>query len=114
MTARVNTTAEPAAKPDAEGWFDIVNTPPPRAQGAEIDLWGQCFDLADRDRDDLVPTVGLRIPRVHWFDGNWCDENGNVSTWITEWVIGEGMILTHWRWPPAPPVSFAQAPGTES
>ena len=65
-----------------------------------IDLWIQCYDLADRDSDRLVPTVGKRVPGVVWYDGQWCNGDGNPHEDLEGF---EDARITHWRPVPGPP-----------
>ena len=84
----------------AEGGWQELGDWRPKAW-VRIDLWIQCYDLADRDSDRLVPTVGKRVPSAVWFDGQWCNGDGNPHEDLEGF---EDARITHWRAEPAPPV----------
>ena len=81
------------------GWQELGDWRP--KPWVRIDLWIQCCDLADRDSDRLVSTVGKRVPSAVWFDGQWCNGDGNPHE---DFEGFEDARITHWRPEPAPPV----------
>jgi hypothetical protein len=108
-----NTAAEiPAALQEAEmtssnaEWQTIATVP---RDGRLVDLWAQSIGPISRDSDEMRVYTEFRVPDAQWFDGQWCDMDGNPHPYIEAF---KNLTFTHWIFPPAPP--HAPQPDKES
>jgi hypothetical protein len=76
-------------------WQPIETVP---KDGTTVDLWAQ--SLAERDRDDLHPCTGFRVPDACWWDGGWRNTDGNPHPYLEGFT---NLRFTHWMRPPDPP-----------
>lgn len=75
-------------------WQPIETCP---MDGTVVDIWVQSTELVSRDSDERRPSMEWRVANAQWWDGQWCDENGNPHAYL------EG--FTHYRathWMPLP------------
>jgi hypothetical protein len=91
-------------------WQPIATAP---RDGILIDLWVRSLGLVSRDSDALRVYVAFRFPDAMWFNGEWCDEDGNslLRKRLEHFADGPGekMEITHWMPLPPPPMEQTNA-----
>ncbi len=83
-------------------WAAIETAP---KDGTIVDLWMQSI-FVDADGVEQV-AVEMRIPDAMWFDGGWCNMDGNWHDYLEGFT---NMRFTHWRFLPPPPAPIEDAP----